>query len=384
MKIKSKFAISNILMLIMPILSMGFISMLCVIIFILKFPVEEINLSRASLLNPSTFFHAVGVFLQNNPTTIYYIIFWLTLCIIIAAIITTVITQQLSLSVRKPIDDITKAALKIQSGELDFDVLGSDYDEINTLCTAFNDMRISLKESEKKTTLMNHERNMLLANISHDLKTPITSIKGYIEGIKDGVACTPEKLNKYLDTIKAKTEMIDEMVNNLSVYSKLELSRLEFNFRTGNLNEFLLEFLEDYRLDLEKNNMELTLNLCKKNTPVRLDYEKMSRVLSNIINNSIKYKDGDTGTLTIKTYIENNGVYTEISDTGIGLSEDDTKKVFEGFYRVDKARTLNTSGSGLGLGIAKQIIEYHKGKIWIKAKDKGITTFICLPLEDNK
>ena len=102
---------------------------------------------------------------------------------------------------------------------------------------------------------------MLLANISHDLKTPITSIKGYVEGIQDGIADTPEKMKRYLDTIHTKAEVIDDLVNNLSVFSKLELSRLIFEFKEGDINLFMRDFVDDYRLDLEKNGINLETDI---------------------------------------------------------------------------------------------------------------------------
>lgn len=384
MKIKTKFAISNILMLITPIILIGVISVFCAVVFIIKFPVENIYITRAEMIDPANFLRAMNVFFQENPAAIRYLTLWALTCIIIMVLSTTVGTQYLSRSVRKPIEELAEATDKIRGSELDFDVLGSNYYEINVLCEHFDNMRSELKTADEQAKQMNRERNMLIANISHDLKTPVTSIKGYIEGIRDGVANTPEKMERYLDTIYAKTLMIDDMVNNLSTYSKLELSALAFEFTDGDLNEFIHDFFEDYRLNLEKNNMRLTFDLSDSKLQVKIDYEKMARVFSNIVNNSIKYKDGDSGSVNIKTYAKGSGAYIEISDTGIGISEDKLSKVFEGFYRVDTARTLNVQGSGLGLGIARQIVEKHGGKIWIRSREKGIVTTIYMPLTGEK
>ena len=222
---------------------------------------------------------------------------------------------------------------------------------------------------------------MLLANLSHDLKTPVTSIKGYIEGIRDGIADTPEKQKKYLDTIYSKAVMIDDMVNNLSVFSKLELSKLKFEFEKGDINAFVNRIFEEYRLDLEKNNMELSVDT--ENTPVtvRIDYEKMRRVFANIISNSIKYKKDGRGKLEVKSHLGDGGVYITVTDDGIGIKKEELKSVFDEFYRVDAARSMNIKGSGLGLGIAKQIVENHGGKIWLKSDGEGLgtTAVIYLP-----
>ena len=220
---------------------------------------------------------------------------------------------------------------------------------------------------------------MLLANISHDLKTPITSIKGYVEGIQDGIADSPEKMKRYLDTIHTKAEVIDDLVNNLSVFSKLELSRLIFEFKEGDINLFMRDFVDDYRLDLEKNGIKLETDIPTDEVIVRMDYEKMSRVFSNLIDNAVKYRSEDNPTLSVSTMCSDGGVYVNISDNGIGIDENELKNVFDGFYRVDSSRSIK--GSGLGLGIAKQIVEKHGGKIWLKSDGlgKGTTAVVFLP-----
>ncbi|MBQ7573942.1 MAG: HAMP domain-containing histidine kinase [Clostridia bacterium] len=384
MKIKTKFAISNIIMLVTPIICIGVISAFCVVLFILKFPVEKMNISRSALIDPKVFTDAIGVWLHDNPSAIWYIIVWFLICLVVLVTVITIMTQYLSKSIYDPIIQLNRSANEIRNGNLNFGIVGSEYDEIDKLCESFDKMRLSLKRAGYEAELANKEKNMLIANISHDLKTPITAIKGYVEGVNDGLCDTPEKLKLYLDTITKKTDMILDMVNNLSQYSKLELGKLEFYFSKIDLNAFVLEFIEDFSLDLEKNNMSTTLDISKTPITVRADREKLSRVLLNLITNSLKYKGSDTGKIKVRTYISGKNAYIEISDNGIGMSDDEAKKVFESFYRSDSSRNLNTGGSGLGLGIAKQIIERHGGRIWICPNKIGITNIICLPVwEEN-
>lgn len=382
MKIKSKFTLYNIIMLITPILLIGVISVCFLIIFILKYPVEEMNITRASLLDPAVFSQAVGEFFQSNPGAMGYAVLWLLICAALVVISTTVATRLMTKSVENPINDLAMAADYIRDGNLNFEVMGSDYDEIDRLCTNFDTMRRELKRAGEREKYMKQERSMLLANISHDLKTPITSIKGYVEGIQDGIADTPEKLNRYLETIHAKAEIIDDMVNNLSMFSKLELSRMTFDFEKGDINVFLRGFIEDYRLDLEKNGVELKNNISDEKAAVKIDYEKMSRVFSNIIDNAVKYRNENKPELEVNTFIRDEGVYVCISDNGIGIEEKELKNVFDGFYRVDSSRSIK--GSGLGLGIVKQIVEKHGGKIWLKSEGlgKGTTAIVYLPLAE--
>lgn len=382
MKIKTKFTLYNIIMLIAPIVLIGVISVCFLVIFILKYPVEELNISRASLLDPFVFSQALGEFFKSNQGAVWYVILWVMICVLLIVISTTTATRFMTRSIESSVNDLAQAAESIRSGNLDFEVMGSDYDEIDKLCTSFDAMRKELKYANERERHMKKERSMLLANISHDLKTPITSIKGYIEGIRDGIASTPEKMNSYLDTVYAKAEVIDEMVNNLSTFSKLELSRLTFDFERGDFNEFLHGFIENYKIDFEKNGIRFTENISREKAAVKIDYEKLGRVFSNIIDNAVKYRNSEAPALEVSTFIKDGGVYAYVSDNGIGIEPDELRNVFEGFYRVDSSRSIK--GSGLGLGIVKQIVEKHGGKIWLKSEGigKGTTAIVYLPLAE--
>lgn len=382
MKIKSKFALYNIIMLITPILLIGVISVCFLIIFVFKFPVEELNITRASMLDVSVFSQVLGEFFKKNPSALYYVILWVVICIALMVISTTVTTHIMTKSVEKPINELARAAEYIREGNLNFEVMGSKYSEIDNLCSAFDAMRKELKLSKQREDYMKQERSMLLANLSHDLKTPITSIKGYVDGIRDGVAATPEKMDRYLDTIHAKAEVIDDMVNNLSMFSKLEMSRLSFHFERGDINSFLRSFIDDYKLDFEKNKITFVSNIPEESVFVKLDYEKMSRALANLIDNAVKYRNTENPILEINTLTRDKGVYICISDNGIGIDGSEMKNVFDGFYRADSSRSIK--GSGLGLGIVKQIVEKHGGKVWLKSDGigKGTTAMIYLPLAE--
>lgn len=382
MKIKNKFALYNIIMLVAPIVSIGVISVCFLIVFILKYPVNELDITRAALLDPFVFSQALGEFFKSNPGAVCYVILWIVICTILIILSTTITTSLMTRSIEKSIKELSHAAENIRFGNLDFEVMGSDYDEIDNLCASFDAMRRDLKHAAEREKYMKKERSMLLANISHDLKTPITSIKGYIEGIRDGVASTPEKVNRYLDTIYSKAKVIDETVNNLSEFSKLELSRLTFDFQTGDFNEFLRGFIENYKVDFEKNGICLKNDISFDKAMVKLDYEKMGRVFSNIIDNAVKYGDSDAPKLKINTFLSDGGVYAYVSDNGIGIEENELRNVFEGFYRVDNSRSIK--GSGLGLGIVKQIVEKHGGKVWLQSEGigKGTTAVVYLPLAE--
>lgn len=382
MKIHQKFGFYNVIMLITPIALIGIISVVFLILFIAKFPVEELSLSRTSLLNPVILIQAFGQFFKDHPGSVGYVFLWLLLCILIIATTTTVVTHMMVRSIERPIDALKESAENIKNGQLQFEVMGSNYDEINNLCESFDEMRRALLLANEREADMKHERSLLIANISHDLKTPITAIKGYIDGIHDGIADTPEKLNKYLDTIRQKANTIENLVSNLSTFSKLELSRLEFSFEKNDLRDLVLDVLDSYRIDIEQLGIQLTTDIVCDPVMVRMDAEKMRRVFTNIIENAIKYRRHADACLDVSLRISGGSAYVSIADNGVGIEPQELTKVFSSFYRTDTSRTSQIEGNGLGLGIAMQIVRRHGGKIWLKSDgvNCGTTAIVCLPL----
>lgn len=384
MNIKRKFTISNIVMLATPIILIGIVTAIFIAAFIITFPADKFYISKIELLDIHNLTKYLGEFFGKNPNAIKYISIWGLICIFIIVSAITSISIILSKSILKPINELTKAAVNIKSGNLDFEVLRASDEEIDKLCVVFNEMRQELKTSKERELFLKQERNMLLANLSHDLKTPVTSIKGYVKGIQDGVANTPEKMDKYLSTISSKATIIEDMVNNLSLFSKLELSKLQFDFEIGDINSFIKEIYEEVKFDLDKNNVELKIELPQEEYNVKLDCEKLYRVFTNLIDNAVKYKCEGRGYIKISTQLEHNGVVITISDKGLGMAESELKKVFDSFYRIDPSRNSDIKGSGLGLGISKQIIEQHGGKLWFQSKlQEGTTALIYLPLRQN-
>ncbi len=379
MSIKKKFIISNVIMLVVPVVLIFFLGMLFVMGFVIVSPAYNITMTIQDLFQPKELLSHIGLFISVNPSAQWCLLIWIIASVIIVVGVITGITVILSKSILNPIRELTLAADKIKTGKLDFEVMRASDEEVDALCKSFDEMRVKLKQSREKEEAYKAERSMLLANLSHDLKTPITSIKGYVEGIQDGVADTPDKMERYLRTIYAKANAIDEMVNNLSVFSKLEMNKLQFDFELGDINQFLRDILEECKLDLQKNNMTLHERIPNKQVIIKIDYQKMHRVIVNLIENAMKYKEGDKGELSVSTEVANGGVFIKVSDRGIGISQSELKKVFEGFYRSDPSRTPNIKGSGLGLGIAREIIEQHGGKIWIKSEN-GTTVFMYLPV----
>ncbi|MED1898883.1 HAMP domain-containing sensor histidine kinase [Bacillus thuringiensis] len=299
--------------------------------------------------------------------------------LLLAILLIGLLSYLVSRSVIKPIFVLKGATEKIKEGNLDFQIPITSHDEIGQLNQGFEEMRKRLKESIEMQTQYEENRKELISNISHDLKTPITSIIGYVEGIKDGVANTPEKMDKYLTTIHTKAKHMDTLIDELFLFSKLDLNRVPFQFETVELNTFMQELIEEMQMDLSKEGIEVNLQLHASTLYVTADCEKINRVISNLIHNSVKYMDKEEKKITVTVSSDNNKIIVKVMDNGSGIEADTLPYIFERFYRAEQSRNSSTGGSGLGLAIAKQIVEEHGGEIWAESElGKGTSIFFSL------
>ncbi len=285
------------------------------------------------------------------------------------------ITQWIYGSVFQPINELNRAMTNIANGNLDYQLpadITEKGGELGELCQNYEDMRLRLKESAEDKLQHEIQNKELITNISHDLKTPMTAIKGYVEGIMDGVADTPEKMDKYIKTIYNKTIDMDRLINELTVYSGLDNNRIPYNFLKLNVADYFKDCLEEIGLDLESKNMVLNYsNLLAPGTTVIADPEQMKRVIGNIISNSLKYQDPEKPQciIDIRLLDEVDSIRVEIEDNGRGIAAKDLPHIFERFYRTDASRNSGKGGSGVGLSIVKKIIEDHGGYIWATGKE---------------
>lgn len=281
-----------------------------------------------------------------------------------------VLTQWIHKSVFSPINRLNLAMQKIAEGNFDYTLESDDDNEIGELYRNYEDMRLRLKESTEEKKQNERQNRELISNITHDLKTPITAIKGYVEGIIDGVADTQERREKYLRTIYTKANDMDRLINELTYYSSIDNNRIPYNFHRINVAEFFEDCVEDVGLDLESKNIQLNYsNLVDPSTRIIADPEQLKKVINNIIGNSIKYMDKEKGVIDIRLLDEVDSIRVEIEDNGKGIAAKDLANIFERFYRTDASRNSTKGGSGIGLSIVKKIIEDHGGYIWATSKE---------------
>lgn len=280
------------------------------------------------------------------------------------------LTQWIHKSVFKPVNELNVAMQKIKEGNFDYMLQTDVQGEIGELYRNYEDMRLRLKENTEESEQQEQKNKELISNITHDLKTPITAIKGYMEGIMDGVADTPEKMDKYIRTVYNKAMDMDRLINELTVYSGFDSNRIPYNFRRINVADYFGDCVEEVGLDLESRGIKLNyMDLADAETEIIADPEQMKKVINNIISNSVKYMDKPRGEIDIRILDEGDAIRVEIEDNGKGIAQKDLGRIFERFYRTDASRNSAQGGSGIGLSIVKKIIEDHGGYIWASGKE---------------
>ncbi len=283
----------------------------------------------------------------------------------------------LNRSVIKPIDRLRLGTQNIKDGNLDFEIKSVNDDEFGDLYKDFDEMRIRLNKSAIEKEKSDIEEKELIRNISHDLKTPLTAIKGYVEGLRDGIADTPEKQKKYIITISNKVEDMDRLIDELTLFSRLDTNRIPYDMVKLNVKGYFDDCVEE--LDVDLGAQDITLKYAyhgDDDIEIMADPNQLKRVINNIVSNSVKYKSPDRPcVIELSVFDEGDYVHVEITDNGKGISMKDIPRVFDRFYRSDESRTSPQSGSGIGLAIVKKIIEDHKGRIWVDSVEGEGTTF---------
>ncbi|KAF0822777.1 HAMP domain-containing sensor histidine kinase [Cytobacillus firmus] len=358
MSIKKRLILSNIGMVLLPVILFLLLEM--VIGYVLFYPVKgSVDQEDLEFFRSIRIYLLVGVLVLTNG----------------------ILTFLVSKSIIAPLLRLKQSANDISRGNLDTEIeVSGKKDELNELAMAFESMRIRLKEAAAMQKQYEENQKELIASISHDLKTPLTSIKGYIRGLADGVANTPEKMERYLGTIEKKADDMEALISELLLYSKLDLPGVPYDMRELDLASYFDDYLEELRFNLAGQPVSLRLE-CEPNQSYRVqaDREKLNRAVGNIVQNSLKYMKEEKKELVVRLSSRAEDVTVEIQDNGAGVSHDELPHLFDRFYRTDVSRNSATGGSGLGLAIVKKIIEGHGGTVWASGgAGQGLSIFFTL------
>lgn len=288
----------------------------------------------------------------------------------------------------EPLEKLKKATNEIQNGNLDFKLkISNNYNkDLRDTFRDFEKMRETLKENKKAEEIYENNRKELISNISHDLKTPISSIMGYVEGILDGVANTPAKRDRYMQIIYQKSLDMNRLINDLILFSKLDVNKVVFDYEKTILLEYMEVLFEEYGMELRENQIELVSRFqVPDSTVLHIDRKQLRRVFNNIIGNAMKHLNKEIKAVEIMVYEENDQIVIRISDNGEGIKPDKVENIFNRFYKADESRNSDFGSSGLGLSISKQIVTAHGGFIWATSEyKKGTTVYFTLSKEDRE
>ena len=305
----------------------------------------------------------------RTALTTSILIYMAVAVIFILAITSVLLTMWIGRSFFRPIDELNVAMQHIKDGNFDY-ILPTDVKEkgeIGAMYRNYEDMRLRLKESAEEKIEREKQNKELISNISHDLKTPITAIKGYSQGLIEGVADSPEKQMKYIKIINSKANDMNNLINELTLYSSIDNNRIPYNFVKLNVADYFGDCIEEIGVDLDSRGIKLNYsNLTSPDTQIVADPEQIKRVINNVVSNSVKYlgRDDGTGEIDIRILDEIDSVRVELEDNGRGIAQKDIPNIFDRFYRTDSSRNSKQGGSGIGLSIVKKIIEDHGGYIW--------------------
>ncbi|MCL2050622.1 MAG: HAMP domain-containing histidine kinase [Lachnospiraceae bacterium] len=365
MKFKTRLLVTFLIILILPSILTG-VAFLVIGVFLAKVPfkTEYFKYDMVSQVANEVF---------HDSMVARSLFFYLFLAIIlILFLVGIMLTQWISRSVFTPISRLNLAMQNIAEGNFEYILSNDNGGEIGELYQNYEDMRLRLKESIDEKMANETQNRELVSNISHDLKTPMTAIKGYVEGIIDGVADTPEKMDKYIRTIYNKTNEMDRLINELTFYTGIDTNRIPYNFCKINIADYFGDCIEEVGLDLESKNIRLNYsNLVSSEAVIIADPEQLKRVVNNIVGNSVKYIDRskEECEIDIRILDELDSVRIEIEDNGRGIHSKDLGQIFERFYRSDASRNSARGGSGIGLSIVKKIVEDHGGYIWATSRE---------------
>lgn len=277
------------------------------------------------------------------------------------------------------IQDLARGLVTISTGDLRTRVPIAGGDELASLATHINQMagKLDLKMEEERRA--EREKNELISNVSHDLRTPLTLIMGYLNLLKDGHYETEAQFRDYLDITYGKSEKLKKLIDDLFEFTKITTRGFELNLEPVNLVGLLEQVTEEFVSIAEQEQLQICRQLPEQPIPVLIDPHQMSRVFDNILNNALKYSH-KPGRVDISVDIQDKMVTVSVENDADPFTSDDLSRLFERFYRVDSSRSSSTGGSGLGLAIAKGIVAHHGGDIWAETHSGKIAICVKLPI----
>ena len=320
-----------------------------------------------------------GVISYLKNYILRYLLAILLFFVALTVCVNGILSWWISKSILKPLGQLSRGTREIREGNLDTKMEYQKKDEFGEVCRDFDDMRAYLKESVDQRLKDEKRRRDLITGISHDLRTPLTSISGYVDGLIEGIADNAEMRMRYFQAIKIRTRNLVSLVNSLSEYSRLD-SGFRYHMETADFKEFIEQYLESYRHDAKQYHIEIEFSYGNETYPVSIDREEMKRVFDNLLTNTAKYRTSDLSHvwISLKRTLTGTDIELTFKDDGPGVPEESLERIFDSFYRVDGSRSQSEKGSGIGLAVVREIILGHGGRVRAENRE-GLAMIIHIP-----
>ncbi len=278
------------------------------------------------------------------------------------------------------IEELAAGLLVISKGDLDYRVARKGKDELGSLAHNINLMTQELQTKIEGEKAIEKAKNDLITNVSHDLRTPLTSIMGYLQLLMDKRYENDSQLEEYIRIAYGKSEGLKGLIEDLFQYTKISNHNVVLNRRAVCMNDFLEQFLEEFIPICEENTLSVSREITESKVYLELDSDLFVRVLENLFSNAIQYSN-KPGEIQLKMTQAEKHIIISVQNRGKPVSKDDLPHLFERFYRIEPSRSASTGGSGLGLAIVKSIVELHGGEIWAESEGEEIKFLIRLTME---
>ena len=343
---------------------------------------EELRTSAEKIVNEDELHDLVEDFTIHKNEFILLFLADGVLCIAVLVIMSQIFTGNLVKHIMEPLDELAAGAKRIRENDLTEDINYSGDIEFENVCDTFNKMQKHILREQEKNRKYEKARTDMIAGISHDLRTPLTAIRGTIKGLMDGIASTPEKQDRFLETAYRRTGEMDLLLNQLFYLSKIETGNMPITLRKIEISSFIKNYVQAKQGLMETGKEELVEETKEITAEVAVDPEQLQRIFDNLLENSRKY--GEKVPLKMKIGLRKTPgcILIRFSDNGVGVPENKLPYVFDEFYRVDESRNKK-EGNGLGLYIVKYLIEAMGGTVWAENED-GFVVSMELPLGERK
>lgn len=300
--------------------------------------------------------------------------------VVLTVFVNGILSWWISRNILKPLRQLSTGTKEIREGNLDAEMEYKKKDEFGEVCRDFDDMRAYLKESVDQRLKDEKRRRDLITGISHDLRTPLTSISGYMDGLIEGIADTPEKRMRYFKAVKLRTGNLVSLVDSLSEYSRLDTG-FRYRIEQADFKEFIHQYLDSRRHDTEHDHIEIEFLYGNEAYPVQIDREEFKRVFDNLFTNTVKYRTKEPShvLISLKRTLTGADIEMVFKDDGPGVPDESLERIFDSFYRVDDSRSQSEKGSGIGLAVVKEIILGHGGRVRAENR-KGLAFIIHIPI----